>query len=218
MKEDILEQLVDGFFLRKASTFTKHNVKFKPSKNDIIHLNKIERSKFAVPSDIDVIAVHLNEKFEKRVSVISCKSWQDGFDVDFYFEHLNDKEKRNIRVGTGEVWKKFRELVDPIWAKAFRDKVYEETNSYDFTYFIAITKLKKQKCKQLDNFKNCDFFLNNLSDNGSYKVKIEFLELESMLSAIMNEKQNTTIEATEIGRFLQLIKAAGLSFNYYHTK
>lgn len=212
MKEDILEQLVDGYFLRKASTFTKHNVKFKPSKKDIIHLNNIERSKYAVPSDIDIIAVHLNEKDEKRVSVISCKSWQEGFDVDFYYEYLIDKEKSKTRVGTGEVWKKFRELVEPIWAKAFRDKVYEETNSYDFTYFIAITKFKKQQSKQLENFKNCKLFLNSLSNHGRNKVKIEFLTLESMLSAIMNEEKNTTIEATEIGRFLQLIKAADLNF------
>jgi len=31
-----------------------------------------------------------------------------------------------------------------------------------------------------------------------------------MLSEIFKEQANTTIEATEIGRFMQLIKAAGL--------
>jgi hypothetical protein len=52
--------------------------------------------------------------------------------------------------------------------------------------------------------------LNNLSDNGKNKVKIEFLTLENMLNELLNEKVNTTIESTEIGRFIQLIKATGL--------
>ncbi|HMU98837.1 MAG TPA: hypothetical protein PLJ37_09365 [Chitinophagales bacterium] len=210
MKEDILEQLVDGYFLRKPATFTKHNVKFKPKKENISHLEKKEKSKFSVSSDIDVLAVHLNEKSEKRVSVISCKSWQDGFNIDFFYDHLIDKEKRNVRVGTSDAWKKFRELVEPNWAKAFREKIAEETNSFDFTYYIAITKIKKNKGLKIEEFKKCKLFLDNLSDNGKHNVKIEFLTLEDMLTEIFNEKADTIIEATEIGRFMQLIKAAGL--------
>ena len=60
MNEDILEQLVDGWFLRQNATFTKHNVKFKPNSKDISHLSVKERSLFSVPSDIDVMAVHLD--------------------------------------------------------------------------------------------------------------------------------------------------------------
>ncbi len=30
MKEDILEELVDGYFLRQPAVFTKHNVKYRP--------------------------------------------------------------------------------------------------------------------------------------------------------------------------------------------
>ena len=30
MKEDILEQLIDGYLLRQPGTFTKHNVKYRP--------------------------------------------------------------------------------------------------------------------------------------------------------------------------------------------
>jgi len=74
MKEDILEQLIDGYFLRKPTTFTKHNVKFKPTPNDIAHLDNKIRSRYNVSSDIDIIAIHLDKKDEKRVSVISCKS------------------------------------------------------------------------------------------------------------------------------------------------
>lgn len=210
MKEDILEQLVDGYFLRKPATFTKHNVKFKPKKEDIAHFDVRTKSRFTVSSDIDVLAVHLNEENEKKVSVISCKSWQEGFDIDFFYNHLIDEEKRKVRVGTSDAWKKFRELVEPTWAKAFREKVYAETNSFDFTYYIAITKIKRNKGNKIEDFKNCQLFLDNLSDNGKHKVKIEFITLEKMLSEILNEEKNTTIEATEIGRFLQLVKAAGL--------
>lgn len=210
MKEDILEQLVDGYFLRKTKTFTKHNVKFKPKINDLINFTNLEKSKYSVSSDIDVIAIHLGEKDENKVSAISCKSWQDGFDIDFFYEHLTDENKKKKRVGTSEAWKKFRELVEPTWAKAFRDRIFEETGSYDFTYYIAITKIKKNKSKNINEFKNCKLFLNNLSDNGKNKVKIEFLTLENMLNELLNEKTNTTIESTEIGRFIQLIKATGL--------
>ena len=56
-------------------------------------------------------------------------------------------------------------------------------------------------------------FLNNLSDNGKHNVKIEFLTLEKIIDEIFNEKIDTTLEATEIGRFLQLIKAAGLKIS-----
>ncbi len=210
MKEDILEQLVGGYFLRKPATFTKHNVKFKPQKEDIAHFDVRTKSRFTVSSDIDVLAVHLNEQAENKVSVISCKSWQDGFDIDFFYNHLIDEEKRKVRVGTSDAWKKFRELVEPTWAKAFREKIYAETNSFDFTYYIAITKIKRNRGNKIEDFKKCQLFLDNLSDNGKHNVKIEFLTLETMLSEILNEERNTTIEATEIGRFLQLVKAAGL--------
>lgn len=49
-------------------------------------------------------------------------------------------------------------------------------------------------------------FINNLSDSGKHKVKIKFLTHEE----IFNEHSNTTLVATEIGRFIQLIKAANL--------
>lgn len=212
MKEDILEQLVDGYFLRQPRTFTKHNVKFKPDAQDISTLDTKTKSKYTVASDIDVIAVHLDKQGTERVSVISCKSWQSGFDIDFFYDHLVDEEKRNKRVGTSSAWKKFRELVEPVWAKAFRETIKKETLCDDFTYYIAATKFKVHKSKKIEEFKNCKVFLDNLSDNGKNKVKIEFLDLEKMLREIFSENKNTTVEATEIGRFVQLIKASGFKW------
>lgn len=55
MKEDILKQLVDVYFLRNPKTFTKHNVTFKHSLEDISSLTNLESSKYSILSDIDVI-------------------------------------------------------------------------------------------------------------------------------------------------------------------
>ena len=51
-----------------------------------------------------------------------------------------------------------------------------------------------------------------LSDNGCFKVTISFLTLETIITTIQNEPQNTAVESTEIGRFLQLLNAADLKF------
>lgn len=210
MKEDILEQLVDGYFSRQRGVFTKHNVKYKPDPIDIAKLEKREKSRYTVSSDIDVLVLHTKSRGYKRVSVISCKSWQQGFDIDRYYNHLIDKTKHKVRDGSGEIWKKFRELVEPKWAKAFRDTIFKETGSYDFTYYICITKIKKNKDKTKEKFKRSPIFLKNLTDRGKHTVKIEFLTLESMLKVIFDHSTGTTVESTEIGRFMQLIKAAEL--------
>ncbi len=214
MKEDILEQLVDGYFLRQQSTFTKHNVKYKPKKEDVDDLTVKDRSQYSVPSDIDVMAVHFDKPGVVRVSVVSCKSWQSGFDLDFFYKNLGGLGDKNVRVGTGEAWKKFRELTEEKWAKAFREKIFKETQSKSFTYYIAITKFKGVKYeKSIKAFENCELFIKNLSGNGEFDVQIKFLTLEEIMKNILGPEMNTTIESTEIGRFLQLIKAAGLEIS-----
>lgn len=207
MKEDILEQLVDSYFLRKPATFTKHNVKFRP---DLTGLSTEEKRKYSVHSDIDVIAVQFKDAGEKEVSVISCKSWQSGFDVRFFYENLSKLENHVVRVGTGPIWKKFRELVDEKWAKGFRDAVFRETRTYDFTYYIAVTKLINEN--RVDDFKKCTLFLENLKENLTSKVQIEFITLEKMIMEIFGEENSTKVESTEIGRFIQLLKAAEITY------
>lgn len=206
MKEDILEQLVDSYFLRKPATFTKHNVKFRP---DLTGLSTEEKRKYSVHSDIDVIAVQFKETGEKDVSIISCKSWQTGFDVRFFYENLSNLNNHTIKVGAGPIWKKFRELVDEKWAKGFRDAVFRETGTYDFTYYIAVTKLINEN--RADDFKKCTLFIQNLKESVTSKVQIEFITLEKMIKEIFAEENSTKVESTEIGRFIQLLKAAGIT-------
>ena len=210
MTEDILEQLVEGYFSRNQSTFTKTNVKFRPSEEDLSSMQKEDVKKYSVHSDIDVIAVQLNEAGEKTVSVVSCKSWQEGFDLDRFYTQLPHDELRNQRYGSGPIWKKFRELVDEKWAKAFREKIIKETGTGNFTYFIAVTKFMKGRTRNIEEFIKHPLFLKNLSGDGTNSVKIAFLTLEEMLGVLLKENSSTTPESSEIGRFIQLIRAAGL--------
>ncbi len=134
-----------------------------------------------------------------------------GFDLDFFYKNLSGLGDKNKRIGTGEAWKKFRELTEEKWAKAFRDKIFDETKSKCFIYFIAITKFKGVINEQTkEDFEKCESFINKLSGNGEFDVEIKFLTLEEIMKQVLENELNTTIEATEIGRFLQLIKAAGL--------
>ena len=203
MKEDILEELVDGYFLRQPAVFTKHNVKYRP---DLKGIHKSKKNKYSVHSDIDVLTINLQNK---SVNVVSCKSWQGGLDVKKHLDWLSNPNKHTKKVSGREIWKSFRELTDKTWASAFRKKIYEETKSKSFTYIIAVTKLRNEKYKE--EFVNCKVFNNILSNNGEFKVKIKFLTLEEMLTSIIEARSGTAIESTEIGRFIQLISAANLT-------
>jgi hypothetical protein len=106
MKEDILEQLVDDY-LQTKGYFTRRNVKFKP-RND---LEGWDSKKDSNHSDIDVIGFNPHLRGADRVWVVSCKSWQSGFSIS---SKLSEIENNKIRSGR-EVWKAFRELVEPKW-------------------------------------------------------------------------------------------------------
>ncbi len=205
MKEDILEQIVDGYLLRQPSVFTKHNVKYRPNLDSI---DKESKSKYSVHSDIDVLGVNLREK---TVTAVSCKSWQSGFDVKKYLDLLSDPKKHETKASGRHVWKGFREITNEFWAKAFRDKIYEETNSKSFNYIIAVTKIKNPE--YIEKFVNNKGFINMLSGAGEFDVKINFLTLDTMIKSINKSMEGTAVESTEIGRLLQLISAADLEIN-----
>ncbi len=76
--------------------FTMHNVKFKPRKD---HPDWI-RDKDAVASDIDVLAINPLLNGPDRVIVVSCKSWQAGFDPGYYrLAYLQKKRWVDARPG-----------------------------------------------------------------------------------------------------------------------
>jgi hypothetical protein len=202
MTQDILEQLIDSYYKRILGVFSKHNVKYRP---DISKMDKSQKNRYSVHSDIDVLCI---SQRTKEAFAISCKSWQTGFDCKFYLENLRDNKKMQKKKHGRELWKNLREITDPIWARAFREKIAHECQVKSFTYVIAVTKLKNEKFRS--DFEKCEQFNKVLSDSGKFKIKIEFLTLEEIIKSIWAEEQSKTIESSEIARLLQLFKAANL--------
>ncbi len=190
-KEDILEQLVEEYLLHEGY-FVQHNIKFRPDEK---HTDFIKESD-SNHSDIDVVGIHPLHTGIRRVVAVSCKSWQAGFNPKTEIEAI---EKKKVVSGR-ERWKPFRELACPKWSEAFLDKMEETSGPRKFTYITAVTKIKGDKTVWETNEK----FRQALGGN-----PIEVLDMHSLLEAVL-PKLTTTLANTNIGRMLQLIKAAGI--------
>lgn len=190
MKEDILEQLVDDY-LKFNGFFTAHNVKFQPAATDREYVKRDD----CVASDVDVIGFHPKRKGAGRVWVVSCKSWQAGFDPR---EKIAAIEGNKIRSGRF-AWRAFRELVKPKWADGLIAEVERLTGSTRFTYVTAVTKLRGDASLWEQNQR----FRTNLREN-----PIKILTLQEMLSDLYS-KTKTTMASSEVGGLLQVIKASG---------
>ena len=205
MKEDILEQIFDDWLLSQRNTFTKHNVKFKPDESSEGYNSKTDSSY----SDIDIIGVHLDKSSKEKISVVSCKSWQNGFDPKYWHDKLTNHP--NDIVNGKAAWKSLRELIEPKWSKSFRDKVFSETLSYDFTYYLAVTKLiGKEAEKFKTEFENEKKFIDNLKHNNRSKVEIKIITFKDIFLEYFDRGDSKTLEATSVGRLLQVLKASGL--------
>lgn len=205
MKEDILEQAVDDWLLSQPGTFTKHNIKFKPSVND----PEFKKGSDAVNSDIDVLAIHTNKKGADRISVITCKSWQNGFNPHTWFDMLTKTPNKNT---FGKpAWKVFRELVKRKWGKALAETVFNETGSYDFTYYVVVTKLAGKESEEYkDKFENDKSFLENLRYDRQSLVKVRIITFKEIFDEHFARRNTQTLEATELGRLIQILKASGV--------
>lgn len=190
MKEDILEQLVDDY-LKFNGYFTVHNVKFKPSTS---HPDYI-RSADCVHSDVDVIGFNPRADGTDRVWVVSCKSWQQGFDPR---ERIAAIQASKMREGR-DAWKSFRELTKPKWGDALVSEVERLTGTRMFTYVTAVTRLLGH-AKPWEEYEP---FRSNLHGN-----PIKILTLQEMLGNLY-AKTKTTVATSEVGRLLQVIKASG---------
>jgi hypothetical protein len=192
MKEDVLEQVVDDY-LKFRGYFTVHNVSFRPNAAD----PEYEANKDRVPSDVDVVGFHPLRGGIDKVVVVSCKSWQTGFDADYWLELLTGEKK----VGKRYAWQFFRELWVPKWSQAFRDKVYDLTAVREFSYCIAVTDLRGDASAWSENAR----IAQNLPG-----CSVGFLPLATIWATLLAEL-TTRPAASEIGRLAQLLKAAGLT-------
>lgn len=190
MKEDILEQLVDDY-LKFNGFFTAHNIKFLPASDAPDYVKKDD----CVASDVDVIGYHPMRTGVDRVWVVSCKSWQAGFDPRERIASIG----ANKMVSGREAWRSFRELVKKKWADGLIGAVEALTGSAEFTYVTAVTKLRGDAGIWQEHAP----FRDNLRGN-----PIRILTLQDMLSDLYKH-MNTTVASSEVGRLLQVIKASG---------
>ena len=192
MKEDVLEQIVDDY-LKFTGYFTLHNLGFKPSP---LHA-EWDPDKDRVPSDVDVVGYHPRETGNAQVVVVSCKSWQTGFDANYWLDALREGKA----IGRRWAWQFFRELWVPKWAEAFRDMIYDLTGAREFTYRIAVTVLRGDAAAWSAD----PTIAANLPGSS-----VGFLPLDRIWATLLAEL-TTRPAASEIGRLVQLLKAAGLT-------
>ena len=188
----MLEQIVDDY-LKFRGYFTAHNVSFRPAPEHPDYVAAKDR----VPSDVDVIGFHPKMPGTDRVHVVSCKSWQTGFDADYWLRLLRENKKAGRRFA----WQFFRELWIAKWAEALRHKIAALTGATEFVYSIAVTDLRgdgsawSAEPRIVANLPGCE---------------VSFLSLSTIWSSLLCEL-TTRPAASEIGRLAQLLKAAGLT-------
>lgn len=203
MKEDVLEQIVEDY-LQSGGYFTTHNIPFRPSA-------ELERSKYStrlhsVASDIDVVGIAPRKRGLERVQVVTCKSFQKGFNADYWLKQAKTNGKVNGRLAR----KSFRELWDPIWNRAFRREVEKLSDRKNFLYTIAVTRFSgtttdpetlrtswlgdARVAKSLDG---CD---------------LRFIDLREIWNSLgeASSDQRQRPASSEIGRLAQLLRAASL--------
>lgn len=197
MKEDVLEQIVDDY-LQFKGYFTIHNVRFKPADTHRDYIADQDR----VSSDVDVVGFRPTGHDQDRVVVVSCKSWQVGFNPR--------KKLTELREGGGprkrQTWRHFRELWIPKWSEAFRDEIKRLTGSETFSYRIAVTRLQGD---------DDETWVRAWGEDPTIKANLPgcdvgFLTLEEMWGTMLNELKRTPA-SSEMGRLAQLLKAAGLT-------
>jgi hypothetical protein len=211
MKEDILEQLIEDWFVARPGFFVKHNIRFRPKKDHRDYKPKQD----SVHSDIDILAlVTTAKKKPERVHVVTCKSWQAGFGINKWLSDIEKDAKYNepsVGFNQRERWKYFRELVSDKWMEAFLDTIEAETGQRDFTYTIAVTKLKGTE-KERKSFEESAVLKARFKAKRS-NIVIKVLTLEEVITEFTERiaaKDTPSLEATDVGRLLQLIHAAGL--------
>ena len=92
------------------------------------------------------------------------------------------------------------------------NKIEKETGQRNFIYRIAVTKIKEDRndylSKILDNKKIKERFKKHNSE-----IKVEIIELKKIIEETLKrveKKETTALEMTEVGRFVQLLKAANI--------
>lgn len=181
MKEDILEQIVDDYFV-SLGYMTQANIRYRPP---------VAGANY---SDIDILAFNPRASGALRVVAVSCKSWQNPPPLETIVRQIQDGHP--TREG------QFRELASRTWGSAFADKVFEVTGSREFTHYTAWTCLRGKQNRGL--WESCDLFRANLPEACG---GIRIITLSEILDAMIPSIRYTQ-EPSTTGRLLQIMKAA----------
>lgn len=193
-KEDILEQIAEEYFASKGF-FVQHNVKFKP---------RADHPDFVVTqdsnhSDIDVLALHPTKQGPDGVVAVSCKSWQAGFNP----QREIDAIMNNKIIAGRERWRFFRELCEPKWSEAFVAKVRKMTGREKFTHVTAVARIRGDRAI----WENHQPFQQEMRGN-----PVKLITFRDMLRDI-EASLTTTVASTEVGRMIQMFRAAELKLS-----
>ncbi len=212
MKEDILEQIAEDFYSKKVGYFTKHNIKYRPSDEELDYTAKFD----SVHSDIDLIIIDAHKR--NKIITVSCKSWQGGFNILKYKNTLEDAlNKQPIKTtGKQDDWCAFRELCIHRWTNSFLKILRKELNVADtqeieLEYVILCTKITKGSLKHKSDFQNSED-IKKYFKKKKVNLKLKVITIDEMIAGIlkiMNEKITPYVENTHLSRTLQLIIASG---------
>ena len=119
-KEDILEQIVEELLVHNGYV-VRDNIEFVPRRD---HPDFVA-NRDSNHGDIDILAHHPLKQGDDKVVVVSCKSWQGGFNPATEIAAL--EQGKTIR--GREAWQGFRELSVPKWSDAFRAAIRRETGA-----------------------------------------------------------------------------------------
>lgn len=185
-------------YLQQKGYFTRHNLKFKPSQDH----PEFSKTQDVVASDIDVIGLHPTFLGVERVRVVSCKSWQSGFNPESKLKEMN---KADSEAGKA-FWKHFREIWSPKWVEAFQSEIQKSTGQSVFVYSIAVSRLTGKLSAEhaADLWMSDPTIARNLEG-----CRLEFITMEQMWKSIL-ENVTQTPANSEIGRLAQLLKVAGM--------
>lgn len=198
MKEDVLEQVTSDF-LQLEGYFTQMNVRYGPDKTHA----KYEAVRHSVASDLDVLAYRPNDPDPlSRVLAVSCKAWQEGLSPTTFLNIFSGRTKGGSAMNRHT----FKELLEPMWAEAFRAKVAQLTRQPEFTYVIAVTRLP-QNCDPIESAARW-MEVPEIADH-LRGATLRFLTLTEMWNTIV-ERTTTTLAPSDLGRLAQLLKAAGV--------
>lgn len=192
-KEDILEQIVEEYLVSKGY-FVQHNLKFLPRKDHPDFISNLDSNH----SDIDVIGIHPKLSGPEKIMVVSCKSWQSGFNPKAEIDAIQGDKIRRGR----KAWQAFRELCVPKWSEAYLSTIEDATGSSVFTYVLAIARLNGDRSVWEDHKP----FSKAINGN-----PVRILTFKEMVDEIQSNL-TTTLASTEVGRLLQMFKASGMNF------